>query len=509
MSTIAPPGVLFGYEDMAAQVDERTLQILERRRRTAVVRRRGWLVRRMLLAADVAGLTFAFLVTELLVAGATRQSAPDWRALLFVLVLPAWMIAAKLSGLYDRDEERADHTTADDIVRVFQLVTLGVWVCLVGGWVTSTLTDETSRLIAFWALAVVSVTFARIVARTLCRRSLVYLQNTVIVGAGEIGQLVGRKLLQHPEYGVNLVGFVDADPKEQRADIEHLRVIGEPSQLPAIVRLFDIERVIVAFSGADHAESIALVRSLRDSDVQIDLVPRLFELIGPNVSIHGVEGLPLLGLPQARISRSSRLLKRTLDLTGASIALLLAAPLLAFVAIRIKLDSPGPVFFRQTRVGFGRREFTLLKFRSMRSDTDDAAHRDYVRALMAEPTAPSANGLYKLDRSDAVTRFGAWLRRTSLDELPQLLNVLRGEMSLVGPRPCIPYELEHLAPHHFDRFLVPAGLTGLWQVTARAHTTFAEALEMDVAYARGWSLGLDVALLLRTIKHVLRGGNTA
>jgi lipopolysaccharide/colanic/teichoic acid biosynthesis glycosyltransferase len=198
------------------------------------------------------------------------------------------------------------------------------------------------------------------------------------------------------------------------------------------------------------------------------------------------------------------MLKRAVDVVGASLGLLLTAPLFAFVAVRIKLDSPGPVFFRQMRLGMKMRPFDALKFRTMYVDTDDSAHRAFIRASM-DRSVSDQDGLYKLERHDAITPFGRWLRKTSLDELPQLVNVLRGDMSLVGPRPCIPYEVESFEPHHFDRFLVPAGITGLWQVTARAHSTFGEALDMDVAYARGWSLGLDLRLLLRTPYRVLAG----
>jgi lipopolysaccharide/colanic/teichoic acid biosynthesis glycosyltransferase len=154
------------------------------------------------------------------------------------------------------------------------------------------------------------------------------------------------------------------------------------------------------------------------------------------------------------------------------------------------------------------REFTLFKFRTMRDGTDDAPHREYVGQIMSPAALPSSNNLYKLERPDSVTKVGRWLRRTSLDELPQLLNVLRGDMSLVGPRPSIPYELELFAPHHYERFLVPAGLTGLWQVEARAHATFVEALDLDVAYVRGWSLGLDLRLLLRTPLLIFRSQET-
>src|SRR5205085_12596039 len=143
-------------------------------------------------------------------------------------------------------------------------------------------------------------------------------------------------------------------------------------------------------------------------------------------------------------------------------------------------------------------EFTVLKFRTMKVDTPEDAHREYIKAVMDTTASPQSNGLYKLEQADSVTSVGRWLRRTSLDELPQLLNVLRGDMSLVGPRPAIPYEKEHFAPHHFERFLVPPGLTGLWQVTARGHSTFGGAREMDVAYAGGCSLGLGLRLLCRT-----------
>jgi lipopolysaccharide/colanic/teichoic acid biosynthesis glycosyltransferase len=195
---------------------------------------------------------------------------------------------------------------------------------------------------------------------------------------------------------------------------------------------------------------------------------------------------------------------------GATIGLVLTAPLFALLAWRIKRDSPGPVFFRQVRLGMDRREFTALKFRTMKVDTAEGPHREYIEATMSASAAPRPTGIYKLDREDAITPVGRWLRKTSLDELPQLINVLRGEMSLVGPRPCLAYETEYFAPHHFDRFLVPAGITGLWQVTARANSTFAEALDMDAAYARSWSLGLDIRLLCRTPLQVLRQrGRTA
>jgi exopolysaccharide biosynthesis polyprenyl glycosylphosphotransferase len=331
-------------------------------------------------------------------------------------------------------------------------------------------------------------------------------QNTIIVGAGEVGMLLDRKIRQHPEYGLRVVGFVD-DFGGQREDPDGVELLGGPEDLESFVHLLDVDRVIFAFSRQPDWSMLDVARHLRHLDIQIDVVPRLFDLIGPNAEIHSLEALPLVGLPPAKPLRSSLWLKRAVDIVGASLGLLLTAPLFAYIAVRIKRDSPGSVFFRQTRLGMNMHEFEALKFRTMVVDADDSAHREFIRASMDRTMAATGNGgLYKLERRNEITPFGRWLRKTSLDELPQLLNVLRGDMSLVGPRPCIPYEVESFQPHHFDRFLVPAGITGLWQVTARAHSTFGEALEMDVAYARGWSLGLDLRLLLLTPYRVLAGG---
>jgi lipopolysaccharide/colanic/teichoic acid biosynthesis glycosyltransferase len=210
----------------------------------------------------------------------------------------------------------------------------------------------------------------------------------------------------------------------------------------------------------------------------------------------------------ARIPRLSRLIKRSIDIVGAAILIVVTTPLMLLIALMVRRSSPGSVFFRQDRLGIDMHGFTLLKFRTMRDGTDDAPHREYLKQIASADAEPGANKLYKLDRSDVVTPFGRWLRRTSLDELPQIFNVLRGDMSLVGPRPAIPYELELYAPHHFERFLVPAGLTGLWQVEARAHSTFREALDLDVVYARSWSLSLDLRLLLRTPTLMFRKAET-
>jgi exopolysaccharide biosynthesis polyprenyl glycosylphosphotransferase len=473
--------------------------------------RRGELVRRRLVIADALGLALAFLIAELLfgrTVPADRLTLTQ-EYLLFVATIPGWVVVAKLYGLYDRDDERTDHSTLDDLVGVFHLATVGAWLVFVAAWASGAANPGMTKLVSFWALAVILVTSGRAFARALSKRSASYVQNAIVVGAGDIGQLIARKLLQHKEYGINVVGFVDAEPKAMRTDLEGVDVLGTPDDLSAIVRDHDVERVMVAFSGDSHERTLDVIRELKKLNVQIDIVPRLFEIVGPHVKVHSVEGVALVALPTAKRFPGSRAIKRAADVVGSLALLVLTAPLFAYIAWRIRRDSPGPVFFRQARLGQDRRPFTVLKFRTMRVDTDDAAHREFIKQTMSADAVPTENGLYKLNRDDAITPFGRFLRKTSLDELPNLINVLCGDMSLVGPRPCLEYETEHFAPHHFERFDVPQGITGLWQVTARAHATFGEALDMDVLYARSWSLGLDLRLLLRTPLHILRRKGTA
>jgi len=216
------------------------------------------------------------------------------------------------------------------------------------------------------------------------------------------------------------------------------------------------------------------------------------------------ERMASTGIASSHRSGVRRRVKRMIDVVGATIGLVLALPLFVWAAWRIPRESPGPLFYRQRRLGQNMQEFTMLKFRTMTVGTDDAPHRAYIERAMSTENAPTGGQLHKLDRADVVTPAGRWLRRTSLDEVPQFINVLKGDMSLVGPRPCLAYETPYFSSHHYERFLVPAGITGLWQVQVRAYASFPEALEMDVMYVRHWSLRLDLKLLLRTPIEMLR-----
>jgi exopolysaccharide biosynthesis polyprenyl glycosylphosphotransferase len=358
------------------------------------------------------------------------------------------------------------------------------------------------ELALFWLLALALVPAARISARALARRHPAYVQNVVIAGAGDIGQLLARKILHHPEYGINLLGFVDADPKERRNGIHEVPILGDPEELTELVRTLDVDRVILAFSNDRNDRALELVRSLREICVQVDIVPRLFDAVGPKATIHSLEGLPLVGLPRPRLSRSSAFLKRCMDVVLASVALAVLAPVFAVIAALIRWDSPGPALFRQIRVGSQGNQFRILKFRTMTADADE--RKSDVAHLNKHAVDGGDSRMFKIPCDPRVTRVGQFLRRYSLDELPQLVNVVKGEMTLVGPRPLIPEEDVHVSDWARKRCDLKPGITGLWQVLGRDDIEFAEMVKLDYMYVIDWGLLTDVKLMLRTVPVLCR-----
>ena len=500
------------HAEMTAAVNERTLEILDHRRRTAVVRRRGWLVRRMLLCADVVGLLCAFLVVEWFARRHGSLGAVDARAEVigFIASIPGWVVVAKLYGLYDRDEERTDHSTADDFVGVFHMVTVCTWILWAAAYLTTVVHPTPTRLMLFWGAAVLSISSARAVARTAARKNVAYIQNAIIVGAGEVGQLIAKKLLQHPEYGINVVGFVDTYPRERSEDLDHLAHLGSRDRLHAAIRVFDVERVIIAFSNDSHDETLETLRQLKEFDLQVDIVPRLFEGIGPSVSIHTIEGLPLLGLPPLRVSRSSALVKRCLDLAVAGVALLVLAPLFLVIANAVKFDSRGGVLYRHERVGRHGRAIDVLKFRTMYAEACRGARyggedaEDMFLALIADPgRSREFADSYKIAHDPRVTRLGRILRKTSLDEFPQLLNVLKGDLSLVGPRAITDDELSRYGEHVDTLLAIRPGITGYWQINGRSRLSYEDRVRLDLTYMSSWSLRLDLEILAKTLRELL------
>ena len=496
------------------------------------VRRRGSFVRRVLLVCDLTALATAFFVTQIVfdLGGAeTGWYAPGTEALLFLASLPGWVVLAKIYGLYSRHEERTEHSTADDAVGVFHTVTLGAWLVFIFTNLVAVADPHVGKAVTFWALAIALVLSLRVAGRGFCRRRLAHFQNTVIVGTGQIGQLVARKHLNHPEWGVDLLGFVDTDMQPMNGELEGMPLLGPPERLSEIVREYHVDRVVFAFTQDSHQESLDLVSSLKDLDVQVDIVPRLFEVVGPTVDVHTVEGMPLIGLRPLRLSRSSLFLKRSMDIAGATLGLLTLLPLLLYIALRVKLDSPGPVFYRGDRVGRNGKTFRLYKFRTMKLEHcrgeeygGDRAEEEFERIRSDPEKAAEFARTHKFVDDPRVTQFGRFLRRTSLDELPQLINVVLGDLALVGPRAITCAEhadlsLGRLTEHdghaesnaprpvraYWEIQDLRPGVTGYWQVTARSGTDYEERRRLDMVYVTSWSLKLDLVILSKTVRAVL------
>ena len=372
------------------------------------------------MSADVLGLSAAFLVA-VLVYGTPSDASDQVRPLLelavFALTLPVWVVLGMLYGLYDQDEERTEHSTVDEFTGVLQ-PRHGRQLAGVHHGVADR-GRRSRRRADDPVLGAGDRAGRRRAGRSPARPAAAassYVQNTVILGAGDVGQLIARKLIQHPEYGINLVGMMDDDPKERRGELENVPLLGPPSSLPNIIRTFDVERVIIAFSNDSHGDTLELVHSLREFDVQLDLVPRLFEIVGPRVGVHTVEGLPLVGLPPTRIRRSSRMLKRAIDIVGATLGLIATAPLFAFIALprparlaRADLLPPGAPRHRHAAVHGpevphdARRDRRQRPPRLHQGDDDRGRRR------------PRAHGIYKLDRArrDHRRRAAGCARRAS------------------------------------------------------------------------------------------------
>jgi exopolysaccharide biosynthesis polyprenyl glycosylphosphotransferase len=318
-------------------------------------------------------------------------------------------------------------------------------------------------------------------------------RRALIVGAGEEASLVHRKLAAHPEYGVQVVGVLKGEMEENGIG----PVVGSPQDVARLVDELDIDRILLASSIASHEEMLDLLRSVRRADLQVSIVPRYFEIFTSHAILDDVEGMPVVTLPPMRLGRSSRVLKRGFDVVVSGMALVLLSPLLLAIALAIRLDSKGPAFYRQPRRGREGSTFEIVKFRSMFVGAEQRRHEVLH---LNEVDGP----LFKAKKGDPrVTRIGGFLRKTSLDELPQLWNVLRGEMSLVGPRPFVVYEADQITGWALRRLDMTPGITGLWQVLGRNDIPFDEMVKLDYLYVTNWSLWWDLKILCQTIPVVL------
>jgi exopolysaccharide biosynthesis polyprenyl glycosylphosphotransferase len=282
-------------------------------------------------------------------------------------------------------------------------------------------------------------------------------------------------------------------------DVEDRDWMAMPQLLRRVVRDLAVHRIIIAPSTTDTTGVVNLIRTAKAVGVRVSVLPRMFEVVGSAVEFDDVDGMTMLGVRRFGLSRSSRLLKRVFDIVLTGAGLVAIGPLLAMIAVAIRLESRGPVFFRQVRVGRNGEHFKIFKFRSMVVDAE--AQKESLRALNE-----AGDGLFKLTRDPRVTRVGSFLRRTSLDELPQLLNVLRGEMSLVGPRPLVVDEDAQVRGLDRSRLHLTPGMTGPWQILG-SRVPMQEMVGLDYLYVANWSLWLDLKVMLRTVRHVARRGN--
>ena len=485
-------------DPIATVPDELLLRGKEGWRSASQRRRRSWLITRIFHVSDVFGLALAFVVTEHLFGGAGGSGA----AAVYLLTLPIWIVVAKVSGLYEQDQQHTDYSTVDELTSIFHMTVVGAWLSFTVIWVAGLSNPSAPRIFAFSLLSVLFLTIGRGLGRVIVHRSPTYTQSAVILGAGDVGQSVARKLRQHPEYGVDVVGFVDSEPKERGPGLGDLGVLGELEDLSEIVRVTGVDRVVVAFSRDSHVDMLDVIRSVNGLGVQVDIVPRLFEVLGPATRVHSVEGVPLLGLRPLRLSRTSQAVKRILDLILACVGLLLLSPLLAAIALLIKRDSKGPALFRQVRIGRRGRTFRIYKFRTMVADADD--RKDEFLSLNMHAHNGGDPCMFKIPDDPRCTRIGRILRRNSLDELPQLINVFKGEMSLVGPRPLIPEEDRHIEGWARCRLDLRPGMTGPWQALGASSIPFNEMIRLDYLYVTEWSLFNDFKWIWRTAPSALR-----
>jgi exopolysaccharide biosynthesis polyprenyl glycosylphosphotransferase len=456
--------------------------------------RRDFLLRRLLAAADVVGIMCALLAASQASARADTGAFLLWGA----FTLPVWIVVFHTYGLYHRDIKRVNHTSLDDVPWLFHALLVGS--LLLWGYYKLLPADQLvfAEVVTFAVVAMLSTVTFRALVRAGVRRWLGH-ERVLLVGDDRlIGPLV-RKMRAHPEYGLEPVGVLNGTPNE--APDRAVPLVGEVENFPEIARSERAERIVLSHTGLEEETVLELIRQAKQLAVKVSVLPEMFDVLGPTVEIDDVEGVTVLGINPPVLSRSSRALKRAMDLAVALSALLVLAPLFAVVTGAIKLSSRGPVLYRQRRVGRGGRRFRLLKFRTMVPGAEDRAAE-----LMSQS---SEEQWLLLDRDPRITRVGRLLRHTSLDELPQLWNVVRGEMSLVGPRPLIEAEDRLIEGWERARLDLMPGITGLWQVLGRTNIPFEEMVKLDYLYVTNWSLWTDLRLIFRTLPAVVtrRGAN--
>lgn len=415
-------------------------------------------------------------------------------ALIFAALL---LIFNQSGGLY---RERRGRTWWDEVFIIGNSATNTGVVVMAISFLVQPLVFSRLLILQAALLVVVIIGGWRLALRALraeLRRRGIGVERVLVVGAGTVGRSVLQTIVARPDLGLKVVGFVDDDPERGTSDMGRVPALGGVDNLPQIIDQQLVDTVIITLPWQVQRKILSIIRECERKQVRVRTVPDLFELSLSQVQVEMLGGIPLLGINgEARFKTSSFVAKRILDVTLTLLALPFVLIIVLITAIAIKLDSPGPVFFAQERIGYNGRRFTVYKFRSMIVDAEKL-HADLIRQTGEDPRHP------KVANDPRVTRVGRWIRRFSLDELPQIYNILRGEMSWVGPRPAVPQEVELYEPWHLQRLRTLPGLTGLWQVSGRNEVPFEEMCLLDIYYIENWSLGLDLQIILRTVPHVL------
>jgi exopolysaccharide biosynthesis polyprenyl glycosylphosphotransferase len=438
-----------------------------------------------LVLADVVALAGALIVTHALAPHSLRVS---WASLVSI---PIALLLAKLLGLYDRDESLINKTTLDEIPKLLQMATIvSLLVWIADGFIATGALRPGA--LSLWAWLTILLIAARTCIRLIASR-IVPVERCLFVGDEASAEAVRSRLYDRRGINAMVVAHLDLDKiAPWLTDSGSQTRLAEISDLAQVL---DVHRAIIAPRATETGEIPNLVLTLRAIGVRVSILPRPWDVVGSSFELDELRGIALMGLKPTELTPSSIVLKRAFDLAGASLGLLLCGPFLPIIAIAIKLETRGPVFFRQRRVGRHGKLLQILKFRTMVADADAMVDTQCHKQAEA--------GLFKLARDPRITRVGRVLRSSSLDELPLLLNVLKGNMSLVGPRPLLLDEREQPEGWHCRRLELTPGLIGPWQMLDDTRMPLAEMVAFDYLYIVNWSLWTDIKIILRTVPHML------
>ena len=479
-------------------------------------------VRVTVLCSDAALAAIAFVAAFKVRDGGAVLSSTAWAwskgfvpyAGVFFFVIPvtvAMLIYERVYRYYGAFSYTQEAIKIFKAILVSSLLTVAWAFLFRGGFSFRDFSYSRGVFLLNFAFALVAFTLFHLGLRlmqTRIRERDINLIPTLVVGTGAEASRIIDELRERKDLGYRLIGVIRSNGSDENAIGSP--VLGDVAELARLIREYKIQEVIITDDSFD-AERLfdAMLGAGRSHKVEFRFAPSVFNLIPQKTSVEQIGVLPMVRLFTEPLSDAQRFLKRTSDIVIALIALIVTSPLWVLIAILIKRDSHGPVFFRQERVGMDGRIFLCLKFRTMRADADDSIHRETYKQNIAGDIAANAGDnerpVYgKVANDPRVTRVGRWLRRSSLDELPQLINVLRGDMSVVGPRPPIPYEVHEYDVWHRKRLDMKPGITGLWQVSGRNRLTFEQMVKVDLFYIENWSIWLDLKIILLTIPALWR-----